>query len=93
MTPQEVIEQIKNFPVSDKIALINQISQSLLTDFIGEKNSQSEIAERNRELSVEERIAIVESLYGSLRAEGQDVPMTREEEREIISEHLSEKYS
>jgi hypothetical protein len=93
MTTQEVIEEVKNFSVTERIALIEKISQSLLTDFIAEKNAQFDATRDNKPLSIGGKMAIVENLRGSLRAEGRAIPMSRDEEREIISEHLLEKHS
>ncbi|HLA95362.1 MAG TPA: hypothetical protein VK612_06555 [Pyrinomonadaceae bacterium] len=44
----------------------------------------------DRKLTVEERLAIVESLAGSIKMN--KPPMTKEEEREFYYERLAEKY-
>lgn len=92
MTPQQIIEEIKHFPLDERVSIIEQISQSVLKD-MKTKNQPREIDNEKRELTIDERIAIVENLHGSLREEGKFIPMTREEEREMYLEHLMEKYS
>lgn len=92
MTSQQLIEKIKLFPIDERVSIIEQISQSVLKE-MKTKNESDGINSNKRKLSIDERIAIVENLSGSLREEGKFIPMTREEEREIYLEHLTEKYS
>jgi hypothetical protein len=93
MTQQEIIEQIKHFPISERVKIIEQISQSLLTDLESEENGSAELNDEKKELTTDDKIAIVENLYGSLHAEGKFIPMTKEEVREMRLEYLMEKYS
>ncbi|MBK9215571.1 MAG: UPF0175 family protein [Chloracidobacterium sp.] len=55
--------------------------------------SLDELEDDMGEVAIHERIAITESLAGSLRPDGKYVPMTREEDRELIEEYLAEKHS
>lgn len=90
MTPQEIIKEIKHFSLSDKVSVIEQVSQSLLTDLkVANKHLQ---IDSERQLSIEERTAIVESLYGFAATEGRRT-LTDEEIREDRANYLLEKYS
>lgn len=80
LTQVEILNEIFTLPVSEQYEIVEKIKDS-----IGQTNGNVQ-----RELSVEEKLAIVKSLGGSLKMK--NPPMTREEEREIIYEHLSEKY-
>ncbi len=80
LTQTEILNEIFTLPVSEQCEIVEKVS-----DNIGRKNGNAE-----KELSVEEKLAIVKRLGGSLKMK--NPPMTREEEREIIYEHLSEKY-
>lgn len=80
LTQVEILNEIFTLPVSEQYEIVEKIKDS-----VGQTNRNVQ-----RELSVEEKLAIVKSLGGSLKMK--NPPMTREEEREIIYEHLSEKY-
>ena len=80
LTQVEILNEIFTLPVSEQYEIVEKIKDS-----IGQTNGNVQ-----RELSVEEKLAVVKSLGGSLKMK--NPPMTREEEREIIYEHLSEKY-
>ena len=80
LTQQEILNEVFTLPISEQREIAEKIE-----DNIKQSNGNTKI-----ELSVEERLAIVKSLAGSLKME--NPPMTKEEEREIIYEHLSEKY-
>jgi hypothetical protein len=82
MTQQQMLQEFKTYPKAVKAVIIREMLQVFEKDL--------EEVERE-ELSVEERLAIVESLAGSLKME--NPPMTREEERKIIEDYLMEKYS
>ncbi len=79
----ELIEQIIHLPIAERVEIIERVSRSVREDL--QANGKKE-----NELSVEERIAIVEELAGCLKT--QNPPMTKEETREIYYEHLAEKY-
>lgn len=83
MTEQQLVQEFKSYPKAQKSVVIRQ----LLRIFEGELEDSESNA---KELSIEERQAIVESLAGSLKTE--NPPMTKEETREMYYEHLSEKY-
>jgi hypothetical protein len=82
MTQQQMLQEFKTYPKAIKAVIIREMLQVFEKDL--------EEIEQN-EHSVEERLAIVESLAGSLKME--NPPMTREEERKIIEDYLMEKYS
>ena len=84
MTPQEVIQEIKHFSVDEKAFLIERIKSDLREDL--------ERSDEKRELTTDDKIAIIEDLYGSLYAEGVSIPMTKEEVRDMRVEYLMEKY-
>lgn len=92
MTPQEVIEQIKNFPLSERIALIEQISRSLLADLKTEHIEQIHIDGENEEPSFQERAAAIDRLYGIGAVDGKPT-LTDEEIKEDYTNYLMEKYS
>ncbi len=81
----ELIEQIIHLPIAERIEIIEKVSRSVREDLQKNGNTQDE-----KELSIEERMAIVEDLAGCLKME--NPPMTKEETREMYYEHLSEKY-
>ncbi len=84
----ELIEKIIHLPIAEQREIIEKVRRHI------EQASASETSDEfRRELSVEERIAIAINLSGSLKPETRYVPMTREEEREIIEEYLAEKYA
>ena len=85
MTQQEIINQIISFPIFEQFEIIEKIQQNIKQN-LQQKNGNTV----KKELSVEEKLAIVENLGGALKME--NPPMTKSEERKIIEEHLSEKY-
>ncbi len=85
MTQQEIIKQIVAFPIFEQFEIIEKIQQNIKQN-LQKKNGSTD----KKELSVEEKLAIVESLGGALKME--NPPMTKSEERKIIEGYLSEKY-
>ncbi len=83
MTQQQIVQEFKTYPKAQKSVIIRQLLRIFEEDL--EENPPNEDAP-----SIEERLRLVKSLAGSLKME--NPPMTREQEREIIFEHLSEKY-
>jgi hypothetical protein len=77
----EIIEQIIRLPIPERIEIIEKISRSVRED-LRENNTEQD--------SLDERKAAYLRLRGALKME--NPPMTKEEVREIYSEHLSEKY-
>lgn len=95
MTQQQFIQEIKQLSVAERLALIETITRSLREEI--ETNAEDAMAseENSREVllqdnQVEIKSAAVRRLYGILKFE--NPPMTREEEREVITEYLMEKY-
>lgn len=82
MTPQEILQEFRSYPRNQKSFVIRQLLQIFEEDL--------EDSEKDKELSIDERIAIVESLAGSLKMK--NPPMTKEETREMYYEYLSEKH-
>ena len=80
----EIIERIIHLPITERVEIIEQISRSVRED-LREKDAEK------KELSIEERKAIVDSLYGIAAVEGK-TPPTDEEIREDYTNYLSEKY-
>jgi CRISPR/Cas system-associated protein endoribonuclease Cas2 len=83
MTHQEIIKQIVNFPIYEQFEIIEEIQRNI-------KKHLPKTNGNSKQLSVEEKLAIVESLAGALKME--NPPMNKEEERKIIEDYLSEKY-
>ncbi len=81
----ELIEKIIHLPIAERVEIIERVSRSVREDLQENGKKQGD-----GEISVEERIAIVEDLAGCFKME--NPPMTKQEEREIYYEHLSEKY-
>lgn len=91
MTPQEVIQEIKHFSVDEKNFLIERITESL-RETTQTENENLQFEDEKRELTINDKVAIVHNLYGSLRAENEFIPMSKDEERELRFEYLMEKY-
>jgi hypothetical protein len=90
MTQQQIFKEIALLPISEQLEIIDAVKRKSLHL---KKNRSSEPDEFQRKLSVEERIAIAQNLSGCLKPDAGYVPMTKEEEREIIEEYLAEKYA
>ncbi len=86
MTQQEIFREVVSLPLKEQAELIEKISRNLKQGIAENGNQKTE----DKELSIAERITIVESLAGSLKME--NPPMTKEEDREVIYQYLSEKY-
>ena len=85
----EIIEQIINLPIYERVEIIEKLSRSVRED-LREDTAKSSLETEN-ELSIEERKAIVQSLRGIAHVEGK-TPPTDEEIREDYINYLSEKY-
>ncbi len=84
----EIIEQIIHLPIAEQQEIVEKIRRHI------EQEIKSAVTDEfQRELSVDERIAVAINLSGCLKPETGYVPMTREEERELIEEYLAEKYA
>ena len=84
MTQQQIVQEFKTYPKAKKSIVIRQLLR------IFEQDLEETAPANGSELSFEERLAIVESLAGSLKIE--NPPLTKEETREMYYEHLAEKY-
>lgn len=83
LTQQEIIREILAFPIAEQFEIVEKIQHNI------KKNFRPQISDK-KELTVEEKRAIVESLAGSLKME--NPPMTKAEERKIVEDYLAEKY-
>lgn len=88
MTQEEMIKTFKNFPKPLKSSVLRKLMKDFEDDLIDESIENADKA--GRELTVEERLAIVENLAGSIKMD--KPPMTKKEVRDIYYEHLAEKY-
>lgn len=86
LTQQEIYHEAIALPFDEQKALVEKLSENLKRKTIENGNNQSD----KNELSIEERMTLVEGLAGSLKME--NPPMTKEETREMYYEYLSEKY-
>lgn len=98
MTQQEIYRQIIALPFREQKELVEKLSRNLkrANGENGNKGFEEELEKETHngtELSINERIAIAKNLSGCLKPEAGFIPMTREEEREVITEYLEEKYS
>lgn len=83
MTQQQFVQEFRSYSKAKKSVVIRQLLRIFEEDL--EKETQN-----NDELSIEEKMAIVESLGGSLKMK--NPPMTKEAVRELIIEAKTEKY-
>ncbi|HMU33038.1 MAG: hypothetical protein JSS77_00735 [Acidobacteria bacterium] len=88
MTQEEMIKTFKSFPKPLKSSVLRKLMKDFEDDLIDESIENADKA--GRELTVEERLAIVENLAGSIKMD--DPPMTKKEVRDAYYEHLAEKY-
>jgi hypothetical protein len=84
MTQQQIVQEFKTYPKAQKSVIIRQLLRIFEEDL-------EETTQNGNELSIEERKAIVESLYGIAAVEGK-TPPTDEEIKEDYTNYLSEKY-
>jgi hypothetical protein len=83
MTQQEIIKEVTAFPLFEQFEIVEKIQRNIKQNLSPQNGSK-------KELSVEEKSAIAESLAGSLKMK--NPPMTKAEEREVIEDYLAEKY-
>jgi hypothetical protein len=83
LTQQEIIREILAFPIDEQFEIVEKIQHNIKKNFRPQNSVK-------KELTVEEKRAIVESLAGSLKME--NPPMTKAEERRLIEDYLAEKY-
>jgi NADH:ubiquinone oxidoreductase subunit E len=84
MTRQQLIQEFKSYPTAQKSAIIRQLLQIFEAEL-------EETTPAEKELSIEERMAIVERLHGIAAVEGK-TPPTDEEIKEDYTNYLLEKY-
>jgi len=87
MTQQEIFREVVSLPFKEQAELVEKIGRSLKQSIA--ENGDNKIEEK--ELSIEERMAIVESLAGCAAVEGK-TPPTDEEVKEDYINYLVEKY-
>jgi hypothetical protein len=80
----QITEQIRSLPISERIAIIEEISR-------GVRENLKEKGGNKKELSIEERKAVVDRLRGGAAVEGR-TPPTDEEIKEDYANYLLEKY-
>ncbi len=83
MTQQQIVQEFRSYPKAQKSVVIRQLLQIFEEEL--DETAKSE------ELSIEERIAIVESLSGIAAVEGK-TPPTDEQVKEDYTNYLLEKY-
>ncbi len=88
MTQEQIVNTFKGYPKPLKSSVLRKLMKVFEEDLTDEMLDRAD-AER-RELTVEERLAVVESLAGSIKME--NPPMTKDEEREFYYERLAEKH-
>jgi hypothetical protein len=88
MTQEQVVETFQGFPKPVKSIVLRKLMKVFEEDLVEDTIDQAEA--EGRELTVDERLAIVESLAGSIKMK--NPPMTKEEEREMYYGYLAEKY-
>ncbi len=88
MTQEELIKEIKQLPVKERIAVIDAISESVKADTsvdISNKGSGGDIQSKSM------RMSIVDQLYGIAKPDGP--PPSDTELKEDYIRYLTEKYS
>ncbi len=84
MTQQEIIKAVTAFPLFEQFEIVEKIQRNIKQNL----HSQNGL---KKELSVEEKSAIVESLAGIGKVEGK-LPPTDEEVKRDYTNYLAEKY-
>lgn len=84
MTTQQIVQEFKSYSKAKKSVVIRQLLQIFEQDL-------EESTQKGKELSIEERMAIVESLSGIAAVEDK-TPPTDEEIKESYTNYLAEKY-
>lgn len=88
LTQKEIVKEALTLPIGDQ----RKIVRILQAELEGKSFAGTGTAWKP-ELSVEEKVALTQSLAGSLHPEGKYIPMTKAEDREMIEEYLEEKHS
>ncbi len=82
MIHQQVLEQIYHLPIAERIEIIEKVSRSVREDLNETENKENKFAERS---------AAIKRLSGIAKTD--NPPMTKKDERQIIEDYLTEKYS
>lgn len=87
MTQEGIIDEIKKLSRKERWTIASRIIGLV-------RNGDESLGENKfrRPLSHDERKALAMSLSGTFKPEGKYMPLTKEEDREIIAEYLEEKY-
>ncbi len=88
MTQEQIVQTFKGYPKPLKSSVLRKLMRLFEEDLVDEVLNTADSG--SRELTVEERLEVVESLAGSSKMD--NPPMTKEEERELYYGHLEEKY-
>lgn len=90
MLEQRMIKEILQLHVSERVVLIETISNSVREDLQSEDRMESN--GKNTEQNADgNKLTISQKLRGSIKLD--KVPQTKEEVREMIMDYLTEKYS
>ncbi len=88
MSQKEILNEVFTLTIVEQREILEKVRRNI------EQTSENDTDDEfQRELSVDERIAIAKNLSGFLKPETGYVPMTKEEEREVIEEYLAVKYA
>ena len=87
LTQDQILEEISRLPKKEQRNLLVHLIEAM---HHGEGDFEGDTF--RGKLSREDRIAIARSLSGTFKPESRYMPMTKEEDREIIMEYLEEKY-
>lgn len=92
MTQKQLIEQIKQLPITDRVALIEAISRSLREEL--EADGRASLSDASLSDGTDERarrVSAVSRLRGIAKSDGP--PRSDEELKEDYTRYLAEKYS
>lgn len=87
MTQQEIFREVVSLPFKEQAELVEKIGRNLKQSIAENGDKKA----KEKELSIEERKAIVDQLRGIAAVEGK-TPPTDEEVKEDYINYLSEKY-
>ena len=87
MTQDRIIDEIRKLSRRDRWTIASKIMGLV-------RNGDDRLGENKfrRPLSREEKRTLAKSLSGTFKPEGKYMPMTKEEDQEIIAAYLEEKY-
>ena len=89
MTHEELITEIVQLPLHRRRAVLEAIARSVEAELQSTQNAQA--PESAHQPSIDERMSVVNKLYGILKFEGE--PPTDEELKDEYANYLLEKYS